>query len=79
MERLLKLVQETNGLDTIVKKYTLLVDENKQEHGVLFFIEVQGKSYKITIPSPHHKIFLEQIESLTIRTILQHKEAMLLK
>ncbi|MFD1770219.1 hypothetical protein [Sphingobacterium suaedae] len=79
MEKLLKVLQQQNRLHEPVEKYTLLVDEEGHEHGVLFFIPNGARNYKIMLPAPYHLSVLQENQHPTIFQILRHKEAMLLQ
>jgi|GEM_PF-513971 len=78
MQGLLKLIADAKLWNEKATKYTLLVDESNNTHGALFFIEVKNRSYKILIPPPHHEQLFAQGDP-TVRQVVQHKEAMLLK
>ena len=78
MEQLIKLFTQHQLLNQPAEKYTLLVDENNIASGALFFLEANGRSYKVIVSAPHHTALLKD-GAPTIKAVLQHKEAMFLK
>ena len=72
-------LKESNSLNLPVLKYTLIVTENAEEQGALFFIPVGSKEYKVLIPAPYHKDILSDEKANTYYNILNHKEAAILK
>lgn len=78
MEQLIKLFSKHQLLDQVAEKHTLLIDEKNVTNGVLFFLEANGKSYKVIVSAPHHEALLKD-GTPTIRAVLNHKEAMYLK
>ena len=76
---LISKLKESNTLHNIAQKYTLIVTENEEEHGALFFIPVGGKEFKVIIPAPYHKEFLDTPHITTYGRILNHNEAAILK
>ncbi|TDS17690.1 hypothetical protein [Sphingobacterium paludis] len=78
MEQLHKLFSKHQLLKQPAEKYTLLVDENQISSGALFFLAVNGKTYKVIIKAPHHESLLAK-GIPTIKDVLEHREAMYLK
>ncbi len=78
MEQLIKLFSKHQMLAKPAEKYTLLIDENQITNGVLFFLPLEGKSYKVIVAAPHHEAILKN-GTPSIKTVLEHKEAMYLK
>jgi len=78
MEQLIKLLSANKMLNTSIDNYTILSDETGKEHGVLFFIAIANRNYKVMIPEPHH-LPLIQSNNPTAKQITSHNEAMLLK
>lgn len=66
-------------LDTIIAKYTLLIDEKMNEQGALFFILLGNKEIKIVLPAPSHQDFLKNEEKITYKNLLLRKEIIILK
>ena len=78
MEQLLKLFSKHQLLNQPAEKYTLLVDEGQITNGALFFLAVNGKTYKVIIKAPYHEALLAK-GIPTIKDLLEHREAMYLK
>ncbi|MEJ5054579.1 hypothetical protein [Sphingobacterium sp. MYb382] len=78
MQQLIKRLTDAGRINEQVEKYTLLVDEAQKSHGALFFIEVDGRTYKVMVPAPVHEAVLKD-GAPTAKGLLNHKEAMLLK
>ncbi|MCY4779013.1 hypothetical protein ORI89_05085 [Sphingobacterium sp. UT-1RO-CII-1] len=71
------LIKSAGLLSEKLKEYTLIVDDKGQEHGMLFFFKINGRQYKIMLPTPHHMVWKD--ERPTYQQLLKNKEAMLLK
>ncbi|KGE12882.1 hypothetical protein [Sphingobacterium deserti] len=78
MEQLLTLFSKHQLLKQPAEKYTLLVDEGQITNGALFFLSVNGKTYKVIIKAPYHETLLAK-GTPTIKEVLEHREAMYLK
>ncbi|MCA5004912.1 hypothetical protein [Sphingobacterium bovistauri] len=65
--------------DSIIQKYTLLIDEKMIEQGALFFVPLGGKEIKIVLPAPLHKDFLADESQITYKKLLLQKEIIILK
>ena len=78
MLNLLKKITDLKLLDQPVAKHTLLIDEKMKTHGALFFVEIQGRTYKIMVPAPAHEQLLAQ-QPLPVKKLLDCKDAMLLQ
>lgn len=78
MQSLTKLLTDAGRLSELAEKYTLLIDEGQKSHGALFFVEVNGRNYKIMLPAPHHEKLLEN-GAPKLKELIAHREAMLLK
>lgn len=66
-------------LDSIIKKYTLLIDEKMNEQGALFFIPLGSKEIKIVLPSPFHQDFMREESNVTYKNLLSQREIIILK
>lgn len=77
MNKVEKIIKAAGLTNDKIKDYTLIVDDKGQEHGMLFFLKINDKQYKIMLPSPHHEKWRN--ERPTYQQILKNEEAMLLK
>ncbi|GHE41854.1 hypothetical protein [Sphingobacterium griseoflavum] len=78
MEQLQKLFGKHQMLAHLAEKFTLLIDEKRTAGGVLFFLHLDGRTYKVMIAAPYHESILKN-GTPTIKEVLEHKEAMYLK
>ena len=78
MQELIKKLTAEKVINQPVAKFTRLTDENFEQHGVLVFIPMGKYEAKVLIPPPfHQELFGGEVPSY--KTILTHKQAMLLK
>lgn len=77
MQQLIKLASQQKALDTVAAESTLLVDEQGNEHGILYFVSLNGKKHKVMLPAPFHKDWKDK--AIKIKDLLNSREAMLLK
>lgn len=79
MNTLINSLKEQKILDSKVEKYTLLVNEEQEVQGALFFIPHGSREVKVIIQAPHHAKILIDNEAPTYKAVLNCKEALLLK
>lgn len=76
MEKLLQLVQKEKLTQQSVDRFACITDEKNVTHGAIFTIKIKKNTYKVLIPSPHHEVLIAGEMLPSLKTILNHPEAM---
>lgn len=79
MLALIKQLEQLQLMNQEIKEHSLVIDHNHVTHGCIFFVKMQLKNYKIFIPTGFYEALLADGKMPTIKAVVNHKEAMLLK